>query len=108
VRAELFVHRFLLVARNGTMTNQGLVGAAQALGLDAVMLPPEEAKGDLDKGDVVLGRLDVRTTLDGPEPGLEALRALEKEGELVLNRAGPLLEAHDKLASARIATGGAG
>jgi [lysine-biosynthesis-protein LysW]---L-2-aminoadipate ligase len=100
VTGELFVHRFVLVARNGTMTNQGLVGAAMALGLDAVMLPPEEAKGDFGKGDVVLGRLDVRATLDGPEPGLEALRALERAGVLVLNRAGPLLGAHDKLATA--------
>jgi RimK family alpha-L-glutamate ligase len=94
------MQRFAIVARNGAGTNHGLLRAAEALGLDAVIVSPEEAAGQLREGDVALGRLDVRATLDGPELGLETLRALERKGVLILNRPGPLLTAHDKLATA--------
>jgi RimK family alpha-L-glutamate ligase len=92
--------RLALVARNGEPTNRGLIAAAATLGLDAVVLPPEEADRRLRTGDVALGRLDVLPTLDGPEPGLETLRSLEDRGVLVRNRAGALLGTHDKLATA--------
>jgi [lysine-biosynthesis-protein LysW]--L-2-aminoadipate ligase len=94
------VKRFAIVARRRTQTNHALLGAAAALGLDAVMLSPEEARRQLTAGDTALGRLDVLPTLDGPEPGLEGLGALERTGVRVVNRAGPLLTAHDKLATA--------
>ena len=64
------------------------------------LLEPEAARGWLTGGDVALGRLDVLPTMDGPEPGLGALRGLEESGIVILNRAGALLSAHDKLATA--------
>jgi RimK family alpha-L-glutamate ligase len=97
--AEL-MKRLAIIARNGKPTNCGLVAAAARLGLDALVLSPEEAARQLRTGDVALGRLDVVATLDGTEPGLGALRSLEDRGALVLNRAGALLGAHDKLLTA--------
>jgi [lysine-biosynthesis-protein LysW]---L-2-aminoadipate ligase len=94
------VERLAIVARNIGPTNRRLLEAAARLGLDAVVLSPEQALRRLRKGDIALGRLDVRRTLDGPEPGLETLRSLEERGVIVLNRAGALLNAHDKLATA--------
>jgi RimK family alpha-L-glutamate ligase len=92
--------RLVIVSRNVNSTNRGLLEAATTLGLDAVVLPPEKAACRLRTGDFALGRLDVLPTLDGPEPGLEALRSMEENGVLVLNRAGALLGAHDKLMTA--------
>jgi glutathione synthase/RimK-type ligase-like ATP-grasp enzyme len=92
--------RLAIVARNASSTNRGLLEAAATLGLDALVLPPEQAARRLRTGDVALGRLDVLPTLDGPEPGLATLRSLEEKGVLVLNRAGALLAAHDKLMTA--------
>jgi RimK family alpha-L-glutamate ligase len=63
-------------------------------------LAPASTARHLRRGDVALGRLDLLPTLDGPEPGLESLRALEDDGVVVLNRAGALLGAHDKLVTA--------
>jgi glutamate---[amino group carrier protein] ligase len=93
------MERLVIVARNVSSTNRGLVGAARAFGLDAVVLTPEQAARRLRPGDVALGRLDVRPTLDGPERGLNKLRILEARG-VVLNRAGALLASHDKLSTA--------
>lgn len=99
--------RLTIVANKVAPTNRRLLEAARALGLDAHVLPPQEAERRLGRGDVALGRLDVLPTLDGPEPGLRSLRALEERGVLVLNRAGALLGVHDKLATAlRLATHG--
>jgi RimK family alpha-L-glutamate ligase len=94
------MERLVIVARNLSSTNRGLLGAAAALGLDAVVLSPELATRRVRLGDAVLGRLDVRATLDGPEPGLNTLRILEERGVVVLNRADALLAAHDKLSTA--------
>jgi RimK family alpha-L-glutamate ligase len=94
------MERLVIIAHNVNSTNRGLLGAAKAFGLDAVVLTPEQAARRLRPGDVALGRLDVRPTLDGPERGLNKLRALEDRGVVVLNRAGALLAAHDKLSTA--------
>jgi RimK family alpha-L-glutamate ligase len=92
--------RLAIVARSNSSTNRGLLKAATTLGVDALVVPPEEAARELRTGDIALGRLDVRPTLDGPESGLASLRSLEETGVLVLNRADALLAAHDKLMTA--------
>lgn len=94
------MQRFAIVASRVTQTNRQLIHAARARGADAFVADPEEAAARLQAGDVAVGRLDVLPTLDGPEPGVEALRALEEQGVVVLNRAGALLGAHDKLVTA--------
>ena len=79
--------------------NVELVAAWQAAGLDAALVAPRDALSELSVGDVAIGRLDVLTTLDGVEPGLETLDELEARGVIVFNRSAALLAAHDKLLS---------
>ena len=99
--------RLAVVANAVSPTNRRLVEAARTLGLNAVFLPPRLAERRVGAGDVALGRIDVRPTLDGPEPGLGSLRALEDRDVLVLNRAGAMFAVHDKLATAlRLAASG--
>jgi RimK family alpha-L-glutamate ligase len=64
------------------------------------VLTPAECIARLQYGDVVLGRLDVRQSLDGIEAGLWALDRLAESGVKVLNDPGALATAHDKLATA--------
>jgi RimK family alpha-L-glutamate ligase len=92
--------RLAVIAARTTDTNARLVDAARRLGFDAWRIAPDRAAGWLGPGDLALGRLDVLPTFDGPEPGLEALRQLEIEPIAVVNRAGALLGAHDKLVTA--------
>jgi RimK family alpha-L-glutamate ligase len=94
------MERLAIVAHTLSPTNRGLLAAAATLGMDAFVLPPEQAARRLRPGDVALGRLDVLPTLAGPEPGLSTLRTLDDRGVIVLNRAGALLAAHDKLMTA--------
>ena len=94
------MQRLAIIARASSSTNCRLLRAAAGIGLDASVLAPEEAGRRLGAGDVALVRLDVRSTLDGPEPGLELLGGLESESVVVLNPAGALLAAHDKLMTA--------
>ena len=65
-------------------------------------MSPVEALERLHGGDVAVGRLDVRPTLDGVEDGLWTLGVLAARGVTVLNPAGALLAAHDKLLTARL------
>lgn len=76
--------------------------ARLAAELGAQLLSPRAALARLRAGDLALGRIDVRQTLDGCEPGLELLDELEQRGVIVLNRRGPLLIVHDKLRTARL------
>jgi RimK family alpha-L-glutamate ligase len=94
------VQRLAIVATHLTDTNRQLLEAAVRLGMQATQLGAAEALARLRAGDHALGRLDVLPTLDGPEPGLEELRALEDTGVRVVNRAGSLVGAHDKLVTA--------
>jgi [lysine-biosynthesis-protein LysW]--L-2-aminoadipate ligase len=64
------------------------------------VLTPAQCVTRLGYGDVVLGRLDVRQSLDGIEAGLWALDRLAQSGVTVLNDPDSLATAHDKLATA--------
>lgn len=92
-----------LVAQRRTATNVALAAAAPQ-GVDARILSPEQAVSLLQPGAVALGRLDVVEGLDGVEDGLWALGSLAARGVGVLNRAGALLAAHDKLLTAKVLT----
>jgi RimK family alpha-L-glutamate ligase len=81
---------FSVIAARSTPTNARL----------GVVLRPGQAVTRLRRGDVALGRLDVRSSLDGIEGGWWALDALEQRGVIVLNDGASLARAHDKLATA--------
>jgi RimK family alpha-L-glutamate ligase len=92
-----------IVAQRRTATNVALAAAAPR-GVDARILTPEQAGSLLQPGAAALGRLDVVAGLDGVEDGLWALGSLAARGVRVLNRAGALLAAHDKMLTARVLT----
>jgi [lysine-biosynthesis-protein LysW]--L-2-aminoadipate ligase len=93
--------RFAIVAHRAGETNVGLVSRRWQR-FDPLLLSPVEALARLGPGDAALGRLDVRTTLDGVESGLASLSELTRRGISVLNPAGALVSVHDKLVTARI------
>jgi len=93
-----------IVAQRRTATNVALAAAAPR-GVDARILVPEQASSLLQPGAVALGRLDVVDGLDGVEDGLWALGSLAARGIAVLNRAGALLAAHDKLLTVKVLQG---
>jgi RimK family alpha-L-glutamate ligase len=93
--------QFAIVATRSTTSNAALANGHCA-GIHWTLLNPTEALERLVPGDVALGRLDVRTTLDGVEDGLWALGALAARGIRVLNGPNALLAAHDKLLTARL------
>ena len=93
--------RFAVVAHRGSPTNDLLVEAALACGLDAARLSPREALRMLEPGDAALARLDVRETLDGIEDGTPELERLAGGGVELLNPPAALVAAHDKLLTAR-------
>ncbi|MBD0328862.1 MAG: ATP-grasp domain-containing protein [Thermoleophilia bacterium] len=90
----------LLLAGRLTPTNVALLDAFRAVDPTASLLPLEDAVRRARQGDTVLARLDVLPTLDGIEPGLRDLEALARRGVQVVNPAGAILTAHDKLATA--------
>lgn len=81
-------------------TNVELVAAWRDRGIPAVLVNPAVASSLLRGGDIAVGRLDVRRTLDGVELGLNVLCELADRGVRVLNQATALLRAHDKLLTA--------
>lgn len=96
--------RFAIVAQRPSRTN---VRLACAGGAGWSWLTPDAALEQLGPGDVALGRLDVLPTLDGIDGGLRVLGELEARHVRVLNSAGALLAAHDKLVTARVLEGAA-
>jgi RimK family alpha-L-glutamate ligase len=92
--------RLGVLALGESATTRGLLRACTRLGVEGVVLSPERALSELGPADTALGRLDVRTSLDGVERGLWELRVLEREGVRILNPASALVAAHDKLATA--------
>lgn len=95
-----FGPRFAIVAGRLTPTNRRLLEAARRLGVDSTLVSPADAGRRLRTGDIALGRLDILPTMDGIEPGIDALRELEERGVDVLNGPAALLGAHDKLTTA--------
>lgn len=98
--------RFAVIAQKPTQTTAALT-VPRLVGVEAAWLAPPRALVQLGPGDVALGRLDVRPTLDGVEPGVAVLGQLELRGVRVLNGARALRSAHDKLLTA-VALGRAG
>lgn len=93
--------RRALIAARPTPTNDALASAAVD-GPRWEWMTPEQALAWLSPGDAVLGRLDVRPTLEGVDDGMWALGALEARRVVVLNDAGALFATHDKLLTARL------
>lgn len=79
-----------------------MAAAWRELGIPAQRLTPPEAMHELRAGDVAVGRIDVRATLDGVEPGLDLLRALRRVGVRIVNSPAALRATHDKLQTARL------
>jgi RimK family alpha-L-glutamate ligase len=97
---------FHLVCSTLNHTNTALLEALRGAGIDARITPPVDL-ARARPGDVALGRLDVLPTLEGVEAGMWELRRAQSRGVHVLNEAGTLLAAHDKLATAlRLAAAG--
>ncbi|MDX6396793.1 MAG: [lysine-biosynthesis-protein LysW]---L-2-aminoadipate ligase [Gaiellaceae bacterium] len=90
-----------IVTQRATETNLALAAAAPR-GVRSCLVSPAQAVAALRQGDAALGRLDVLRTLDGVDDGLWALGSLAARGVPMLNRAGALLAAHDKLLTARL------
>ncbi|HEY2742498.1 MAG TPA: hypothetical protein VGI69_10030 [Gaiellaceae bacterium] len=93
--------KFAVVAHRRSTTNEALVAAARASGLESELLEPHVALTSLEPGDVALARLDVREGLDGIERGTGELERLVAGGVDVRNPPGSLIVAHDKLLTAR-------
>ena len=93
--------KFAVVAHRRSATNEALVAAARASGLDAMLVEPRRALSRLQPGDIALARLDVRDGLDGVERGTGELERLAAGGVDVRNPPGTLIVAHDKLLTAR-------
>jgi RimK family alpha-L-glutamate ligase len=89
-----------IVAARSTLTTELLVGALHERGVRAQRVEPAKLSGLAGRADVVLGRVDVRGTLDGVEDGIWELRRVERRGIRVLNPAPSLLACHDKLQTA--------
>jgi RimK family alpha-L-glutamate ligase len=87
-------------ASNGT--NTALAAAFGEAGLAARAVTPGELDGEVGHGDLVLNRVDVLPTLDGPCPGLWEVAAVERQGATLLNHPRSLYLAHDKLATATV------
>jgi [lysine-biosynthesis-protein LysW]---L-2-aminoadipate ligase len=94
--------RIAIVAARASRTNLRLASAG---GAEWSWLTPKAALEQLGPGDAALGRLDVLPTLDGIDGGLRVLGELEARRVRVLNPAGALLAAHDKLVTARVLEG---
>ena len=93
--------KLAIVAHRDSETNTALVAAGQALGVPTLRLAPRDVLRSLEPGDIALGRLDVRETLDGIEDGLRELEKLAAAGVTVLNPPAALAVTHDKLLTAR-------
>src|SRR5262249_22912766 len=93
--------KFAVVAHRRSPTNEALVAAARALGLDSELVDPHRALTSLEPGDVALARLDILEGLDGIARGTGELERLPAGGVDVRNPPTSLVVAHDKLLTTR-------
>ena len=96
---DLHANAVWVVAGRSTPTSELFVGALHEHGIRAQVVEPARLSDLVRRDDVVLGRLDVRRTLDGVEDGIWELRRVERVGR-VLNPAPSLIACHDKLHTA--------
>jgi RimK family alpha-L-glutamate ligase len=89
-----------IVSGRSNATDELLVGALHERGVRAELVRPAYLLDHARRDDTVLGRLDVRPTLDGVEDGLWELHRVEGRGTRTLNPAPSLLACHDKLQTA--------
>lgn len=99
-RVEPAASAVWVVAGRSTPTSELLVGALRERGVRAQLIRSEQVSRLARPEDVVLGRLDVRPTLDGVEDGIWEFRRAGRRGILVLNPASSLVACHDKLQTA--------
>jgi glutathione synthase/RimK-type ligase-like ATP-grasp enzyme len=92
--------RLFVVAWREAPVAPALEAAGRRIGLATVALSPPEAARRAVRGDLVLSYLDVRPSLEGPEPGVATLRGLRSRGITVLNGPEAILACHDKLVTA--------
>jgi RimK family alpha-L-glutamate ligase len=90
-----------IVGRTANKTNEELASEWRSCGVDVRMIDPDDASDRLGPDDIAVGRIDVRRSVDGLEPGLLALHDLVRRGVHVVNRPAAILAAHDKLRTAR-------
>jgi RimK family alpha-L-glutamate ligase len=93
--------RVWIVGGGANATNVALSSHWASSGVDVQMLEPDGDPGRLGPGDIAIGRIDIRRSLDGIEPGLLGLHGLMRRGIHVVNRPAAILAAHDKLRTAR-------
>jgi RimK family alpha-L-glutamate ligase len=86
----------------GNETNFDLVEQWSALGVRASIVSDPDALADLGPADTVVARVDVKPTLDGVRAGLIELHAAAAAGVRVVNPATAMMNAHDKLRTARL------
>jgi glutathione synthase/RimK-type ligase-like ATP-grasp enzyme len=92
-----FPNTLWVVAGSSTTTNERVVDALHQCGIRARHVDPKRLSALARSDDLVLGRLDVRPTLDEVEDGTWELRRVERRGIRVLNPAPSLIACHDKL-----------
>jgi ribosomal protein S6--L-glutamate ligase len=91
-----------IVGTRCSSTNEQLASAFEASGVRPLVVSPERAAAQARPGDLVIGRLDVRPTLDGVQPGLGYLLQIAERGIRIVNGADVLVATHDKLTTARL------
>src|SRR5215831_11668486 len=75
-----------IVGHSANKTNRDLASQWKSCGVDVRMIDPDDACDRLGPDDVAVGRIDVRRSVDGIEPGLLALHDLVRRGVHVVNR----------------------
>lgn len=96
------VRQALVVGATSSTTNAALAAALGAAGMPARVVAPDRLDGAARRGDLVLNRVDVLPTLDGPCDGLWETVSVERAGATLLNHPRSLYLAHDKLATATV------